>query len=57
MLVPGGSDVRDLVDRTDGVDDSSIAAALIWGDSVKHPGQEVGLSHLVVEGDRVHFRS
>lgn len=57
LLTPTGSAVRDLAERADGVDDSSVAAALVWGDSVKHPGQEVGLSHLVREGDRVHFRS
>jgi hypothetical protein len=34
---------RDFVDR--------FRYARVWGDSVKHPGQRVGLPHLLHEGD------
>ncbi|MAF12229.1 hypothetical protein CMK11_17420 [Candidatus Poribacteria bacterium] len=57
LLMRAGSSARDIAERAEGVDDSSVVAALVWGDSVKHPGQEVGLSHLVADGDRVHFRA
>ncbi len=56
LLAPLGSVAREIAERADGVDSASVVAALVWGDSVKHPGQEVGLSHLVREGDRIHFR-
>ena len=57
LLMRAGSSARDIAERAEGVDDSSVVAALVWGDSVKHPGQEVGLAHLVADGDRVHFRA
>ncbi|MBT3270452.1 hypothetical protein HN371_25135 [Candidatus Poribacteria bacterium] len=56
LLMRAGSAVRDLAERAGDVDESPVAA-LVWGESVKHPGQEVGLSHLIAEGDRVHFRA
>ena len=56
LMAPHGSVVGEIAERAGGVEESSVVAASVWGDSVKHPGQEVGLSHLVREGDRIHFR-
>jgi ribosome-interacting GTPase 1 len=57
LMASHGSVARDIAERAAGVDESAVAAASVWGASVKHPGQEVGLSHLVRHGDRIHFRA
>jgi len=57
LMAPHGSGARDIAERAPGIDESAVVAASVWGDSVKHPGQEVGLTHLVREGDRLHFRA
>lgn len=57
LIVPRASSIADVVEHAPPPRQEHTALARIWGPSVRHPGQSVGLEHLVQDGDRIHLRS
>jgi ribosome-interacting GTPase 1 len=57
LIVPRASSIGDVIEHIQPSRLQHPVLARIWGPSVRHPGQAVGLDHLVKDGDRVHVQS
>ncbi len=53
LVVRRASALDDVLEQLSLPDRERVKAANIWGTSVKYDGQEVGLEHLVADGDRI----
>lgn len=53
LVMLRASTLSDVLDRLSLSDRERIKTANVWGASVKYDGQEVGLDHLIAEGDKI----
>ena len=51
MIIRGGSSIGEVCERLHRDLKKEFKYALVWGKSVKHPGQRVGLDHVLQDGD------
>ena len=54
MMLKNGDMVRKFVSKLPRIYKKNFKYALVWGKSVKFPGQRVGLEHKLIEGDIVY---
>ncbi|MEM2909114.1 MAG: GTP-binding protein [Candidatus Bilamarchaeaceae archaeon] len=55
LIVRRGTKVSDVCERLHRELKSNFKYALVWGKSVKHPGQRVGLEHVLADGDVIQI--
>jgi len=51
LIIRRGSTVEDICNKLHREFADKFRYARIWGKSVKHPGQRVGISHSMIDGD------
>jgi ribosome-interacting GTPase 1 len=57
MIVPRASSIGEIMEQFAAGRSLHPTLVRIWGNSVRFPGQSVGLEHLVQDGDRIHLQS
>jgi ribosome-interacting GTPase 1 len=55
-IVPKASTISEVVERLSLPHAERLKAANIWGKSVKYDGQEVGIDHLIEDGDMIYLQ-
>jgi len=55
LIIRSGSRIADVCERLHRDLKKEFKYALVWGKSVKHPGQRVGLQHVLQDGDIVQI--
>ncbi|MBI4361429.1 GTP-binding protein [Candidatus Micrarchaeota archaeon] len=55
MMLKRGATIADFCDQVHRDMRSLLKYAQVWGASAKHPGQKVGLSHVIADGDVVQL--
>jgi len=55
LVIRNGTTIRGVCERLHRELKQNFRYALVWGKSVKHPGQRVGLNHMLKDGDIVQI--
>jgi len=55
MIIKSGATVEDVCGMLHRELKQNFRYALVWGDSVKHPAQRVGLEHVMMDGDIIQI--
>ncbi len=55
LVIPRSTTIGEIVEKSSPSRSSQFKYAKLWGNSVKHSGQEVGLNHIVEEDDLIYL--
>ena len=56
LSIPHSSSISEIIEKLFSHNKNQLKSAKIWGKSVKYPGQNVSMTHLVEEGDLIYLQ-